>query len=183
MTRPPCALIPVSALRWTTARKPGQRCVRSLRFRAWITCPTFAGRSAWAARWSGTTASPLRPPGRIMLDIDDTLLRRCLATSSCACSMRSTTSSTSSRSSSSTAISMPPHPVRHAAAASRQVGRNHRREEGPDHYHTAGIVSASWTSPPALRCAHPTENSLTQAPRHHRYPGWYEKAVQGRHFG
>jgi hypothetical protein len=72
-------------------------------------------------------------------------------------------------------IPVAPRPVRHAAAASRQAGRNHRREEDPDRHHTADIMSATGPPPSSLRRARPTESSLTQAPRHtetaiHHYP-------------
>ena len=59
-------------------------------------------------------------------------------------------------------------PVRHAAAASRQAGRHHRREEDPDHRHTAGILSAKGAAALPLRRPRTTKNSLTQAPRQTR---------------
>jgi len=49
--------------------------------------------------------------------------------------------------------------------APRQVGRNHRREEDPDHRHSAEVVPTTGTSPPSLRRPRPTESSLTTAPR------------------
>jgi len=60
---------------------------------------------------------------------------------------------------------MAPRPIRHAAAASRQAGRNHRREEDPDHHHTADIMPAPEPYPAPVRRAGPTTPDMTQTSR------------------
>ena len=56
-------------------------------------------------------------------------------------------------------------PVRHAAAASGQTGRDHRREENPDHHDAASLMPASEPHPAPVRCACPATTNMTQTSR------------------
>lgn len=62
-------------------------------------------------------------------------------------------------------LAMAARPVRHVAAAPDQTGCHHRREENPDHHHTAGLLPASKPYPAPVRSTCPATPGMTQTSR------------------